>query len=81
MSQVKQESFNENANEDDIRSIEGSEWTLETATIGTIGDENAQGNESNSMNALLEVPKPFYLREMRLKIIASFFRPKCIWRS
>jgi hypothetical protein len=44
-------------NDDDIRSIEGNKWPLETTSIGTIGDGMAQGNEDNSANALLlEVP-------------------------
>jgi hypothetical protein len=48
-------------NDDEIRSIEGSEWTSETASIGsTIGDGNelVEVNEGNSTNALLllEVP-------------------------
>jgi hypothetical protein len=57
MDQVKQECFDANDGED-IRSFEGSEWTLETTSIGvgTIGDENSLGNESSSINALLEVP-------------------------
>jgi hypothetical protein len=44
--------------DDDYSSIEGSQWTseLETTSIGTIGDGNAQGNESNSINVLLQVP-------------------------
>jgi hypothetical protein len=54
MSQIKHESFDD-GNYDDIRSIEGSEWTLETTSIGTIEDGNAQGDEDNSMNALLKV--------------------------
>jgi hypothetical protein len=50
MSQVKHESFDDNG--DGIRSIGGSEWTLETTSIGTIGD-----GKDNSMNSLLlEVP-------------------------
>jgi hypothetical protein len=47
-------------NNKDIHSIEGSEWTLETASIGsTIGDGNAQGNGINMINVLVEVPLPF----------------------
>jgi hypothetical protein len=74
MSQVKHKSLDNN--DDDIRSNECSERTLETASIGsTIGDGNAQGNEDNSMNALLEVP--FLLREK----IELFFRSKRNWKS
>jgi hypothetical protein len=51
---IKQEQIDD-GNDEEIRSIEGSEWTLETASIGTIGDENAQGNETNNAS-LLEVP-------------------------
>jgi hypothetical protein len=54
MSQVKHEPIDDGG--DNIRSIEGSELTAETTSIGTIGDGNAQGNESNSTTALLEVP-------------------------
>jgi hypothetical protein len=55
MSQVKHKPIDD-GNDDDIRSIEGSERTLETTSIGnTIGDENAQGNEDNSTSALLKV--------------------------
>jgi hypothetical protein len=59
MSQMGGEAIDDGNNDGNIRSIEGSEWTLETASIvNTIGDGNAQGNESNSTNALLllEVP-------------------------
>jgi GH24 family phage-related lysozyme (muramidase) len=58
MSHDKQECSD--ANDDDIRSIEGSELTMETASIGTgtIGDGNAHGNESTLMNTLQQVPKP-----------------------
>jgi hypothetical protein len=52
---IKQEQIDD-GNDEDIRSIEGSEWTLETASIGTVGDGNAKGNEINSTNSLLEVP-------------------------
>jgi hypothetical protein len=56
MSQVKH-GESSNANDHDIYCYyEDSDWTLETTSgIGTIGDGNAQGNESNSMNALKEV--------------------------
>jgi hypothetical protein len=51
---IKQEQID--AGNEDIRSIEGSEWTLETASIGTVGD-GPRGNEENSTNApLFEVP-------------------------
>jgi hypothetical protein len=54
---IKQEQIDDgNRNDEDIRSIESSEWTLETASLGTNGDENEHGNESNSTNSLLEVP-------------------------
>jgi hypothetical protein len=44
----------EHANEEDIRSIEGSEWSVEEENI--VGDGNAKQNEeSNSKIALLEV--------------------------
>jgi hypothetical protein len=66
MSQLKHELIN--ANDEDIRSSEGSEWTLETASIGTIGDGNAQENESTSMTALLEVPLPIYYETCDLKM-------------
>jgi hypothetical protein len=57
MSQMGGEAINDGNGDGDINSIEGSEWTLETTNIGTIGDGNAQGNEDNSTNALLlEVP-------------------------
>jgi hypothetical protein len=56
MSQSQQEFVNE----DDIRSIGGSEWALETRSVDTIDDGNAHGIEENSTNALLEVPKPFF---------------------
>jgi hypothetical protein len=46
---IKQEQTNDGS--EDIRSIEGIEMTLET-----IRDGNAQENEDNSMNVLLEVP-------------------------
>jgi hypothetical protein len=57
MSQMGGEAIDD-ANDDGIRSIEGNKRTLETTNIGgTNGDGNAQGNESNSTNALLlEVP-------------------------
>jgi hypothetical protein len=53
MSQLKQEYSDENDVED-IRSIGGSERTLEETRIdiGTIGD----GNGDNSINTLLQVP-------------------------
>jgi hypothetical protein len=54
VSQVKRESCDEN--DDDIRFIESSECALDTTSICTIEDENAQGNESNSATALLQVP-------------------------
>jgi hypothetical protein len=59
MSQQKGEAIYEGI--EDIRSIEGSEWTLETISIGTISDEdeNTLENGSNSTNALLEVPNQF----------------------
>jgi hypothetical protein len=50
----------DDGNGEDIRSIEGSELILETISIGTIGDENEQGNEDNLTNALLEMPKQFF---------------------
>jgi hypothetical protein len=59
MSQLKQECSDENDVED-IRSIEGSERILETIRIATMADGNAQGNEDNSTNALLKVPKQFF---------------------
>jgi hypothetical protein len=60
MSKVNHESSNEN--DDDNCSMEGRKWTLETtSSIDTIGDGNAKENESNSINALQEVPKPFPL--------------------
>jgi hypothetical protein len=53
---IKQEKIDD-GNSEDIPSIESSEWTLETTSIGSIiGDGNVQGNGSNSTNALLEVP-------------------------
>jgi hypothetical protein len=56
MSQMGGEAIDDE-NNDGIRSIEGSEWTLETTSIRSIEDENAQENEDNSTNALLlEVP-------------------------
>jgi hypothetical protein len=56
---IKQDQINDG--NEDIRSIEGSERTLETISIGTIGDGNAQKNEDNSMNVLLlEVPKQYF---------------------
>jgi hypothetical protein len=48
MSKVNHESVDENDEE-------GSEWTLETTSLGTNEDGNAQGNEGNSTNALKEV--------------------------
>jgi hypothetical protein len=53
---IKQEQIDD-GNDEDIRSNEGNQWTLETVSIGTIGDENTHENGSNSINApLLEVP-------------------------
>jgi hypothetical protein len=47
-------------------------WRQQTASFGTIGGGNAQGNGTNSRNALLEVPtKSILLREKR---IATFFQ-------
>jgi hypothetical protein len=59
MSQLKQECSDKNDVED-IRSIEGSERILETIRIATMVDGNAQGNEDNSANDLLKVPKQFF---------------------
>jgi hypothetical protein len=53
----------DDGNENGIRSIEGGEWTLETTSIGKTGDENAHGNEDNSINVMLEhrIPLPLEL--------------------
>jgi hypothetical protein len=83
MSQIEQEQIDD-GNDEDIRSIEGSEWTLETTSIdidSTIGDGNepAEGKEGNSTNAmllLLEVPSiTFYSWSFKHKI-ASIFQTK-----
>jgi hypothetical protein len=62
MSQVKHDEPIDDGHEhgdDDICSI-GSEWTVKSTSIGTTRNGNAQGDGSNSMNALLEVPKQFF---------------------
>jgi hypothetical protein len=52
---IKQEQI-DCGNDDNIGSIEGSECTLETISIGTIGEGDTHENGSNSINApLLEV--------------------------
>jgi hypothetical protein len=56
MSQPIKQKKIDGGNNDDFCSIEGSERTLETASIGTIGYGNTQWNGGNSTNALLEVP-------------------------
>jgi hypothetical protein len=46
-----------NDEDEDIRSIEGSEWTLEEKeTAGSDTDNGTQENGDNSPTALLEVP-------------------------
>jgi hypothetical protein len=53
MSQMGEEAIDDGNK--DMHPIEGSEWILEKISIGT-SSNGTQGNETNSINARLEVP-------------------------